>query len=65
MENVRDALGMSMLGSNVLVPIPYFEFRSLNAARIVYLVEEKGGCARYGFAYGILHSGVFIMPIFS
>jgi hypothetical protein len=60
----RDALGL-YLGSNVVVPISHFEFRSLNAARVVYLVEEKGGCARYRFAYGTLCSEVFIMPTFS
>jgi uncharacterized protein (UPF0548 family) len=29
-------------------------FWSLNACRIVYVIEENGACDRYGFAYGTL-----------
>jgi uncharacterized protein (UPF0548 family) len=29
-------------------------FWSLNACRIVYVMEEHGACERYGFAYGTL-----------
>jgi uncharacterized protein (UPF0548 family) len=44
-------------GAVVAVSIRQFGFFSLNAARIVYLVEEssgKEGAMRFGFAYGTL-----------
>lgn len=40
--------------TNVAVLISHFGFWSLNAARIVYVVEDQNACARYGFAYGTL-----------
>ena len=43
-----------MLGTNVAILISHLGFWSLNAARIVYLVEDHGPCERYGFAYGTL-----------
>lgn len=43
-----------MIGANVAILISHFGFWSLNAARIVYLVENHGPCERYGFAYGTL-----------
>jgi uncharacterized protein (UPF0548 family) len=41
-------------GATVAVLISHFGFWSLNAARIVYVLEEHGGLERYGFAYGTL-----------
>jgi uncharacterized protein (UPF0548 family) len=42
-------------GTNVAVLIRHFGFWSLNAARIVYVINESGGpIKRYGFAYGTL-----------
>ena len=34
--------------------ISHFGFWSLNATRIVYVIEEHGTCEKYGFAYGTL-----------
>lgn len=34
--------------------VQHLGFYSLNAARIVYVVDENGPIARYGFAYGTL-----------
>lgn len=42
------------VGTDVGVLINHFGFYSLNFARIVYVVEEHGPVARYGFAYGTL-----------
>lgn len=42
------------VGTNVAVIISHFGFWSLNACRIVYLIEETGGVEKYGFAYGTL-----------
>ncbi len=41
-------------GATVAVLISHFGFWSLNAARIVYVLEEHGGLERCGFAYGTL-----------
>lgn len=41
-------------GTTVAVLARHYGFRSLNAARIVYTVEEHGPVERYGFAYGTL-----------
>ncbi|MGB7562642.1 MAG: DUF1990 domain-containing protein [Candidatus Acidiferrales bacterium] len=38
----------------VAVLISHAGFWSLNACRIVYVLEEHGACERYGFAYGTL-----------
>jgi len=40
--------------TNVAILISHFGFWSLNAARVVYLVEDHGSCEKYGFAYGTL-----------
>jgi uncharacterized protein (UPF0548 family) len=60
-EDVRDAVGAVVLagcsyhlGANVAILISHFGFWSLNAARIVYLIEENSPCEKYGFAYGTL-----------
>jgi uncharacterized protein (UPF0548 family) len=42
------------VGADVAVLVHHFGFYSLNAARIVYVVNEDGPIARYGFAYGTL-----------
>jgi uncharacterized protein (UPF0548 family) len=41
-------------GTTVAVVIKHFGFWSLNACRIVYVLEEQGDIQRYGFAYGTL-----------
>jgi len=42
------------IGTMVAVVIRHFGFWSLNACRIVYVLEESGALRRYGFAYGTL-----------
>lgn len=42
------------VGNNVAVLARHFRFWSLNACRIVYLLEEKADIERRGFAYGTL-----------
>jgi uncharacterized protein (UPF0548 family) len=41
-------------GATVGILVRHLGFWSLNACRIVYLIEEKGEVERYGFAYGTL-----------
>jgi uncharacterized protein (UPF0548 family) len=41
-------------GATVAVVIPHLGFWSINACRIVYLIEEHGSLEKYGFAYGTL-----------
>lgn len=41
-------------GRDVAVLVHHFGFCSLNAARVVYVVDEDGPIARFGFAYGTL-----------
>jgi uncharacterized protein (UPF0548 family) len=41
-------------GSTVGVLVSHFGLWSMNACRIVYVVEEHGSAERYGFAYGTL-----------
>jgi uncharacterized protein (UPF0548 family) len=41
-------------GASVAVLVSHLGFWSLNACRIVYVIEEQGACERYGFAYGTL-----------
>ena len=43
-------------GADIAVLIRHFGFVSLNAARIVYVVNEEGPVKRFGFAYGTLAS---------
>ena len=42
------------VGSSIAVSIDHFGFHSLNACRIVYVVDEDGPIKRFGFAYGTL-----------
>ena len=51
LEPSRPALEV---GSNVAVLFRHFGFWSLNACRIVYVVDEQGPLTRAGFAYGTL-----------
>lgn len=41
-------------GTTVAIVVRHFGFWSLNAARIVHVIEEKGDLDRFGFAYGTL-----------
>jgi uncharacterized protein (UPF0548 family) len=43
-----------MPGTDVAVVVSHLGFWSLNACRIIYVVEEHGLTERYGFAYGTL-----------
>ena len=42
------------VGTEVVVSVHHFRFYSLNACRIVYVVDEDGPVHRFGFAYGTL-----------
>jgi uncharacterized protein (UPF0548 family) len=42
------------VGMDVAILVQHLGFFSLNASRIVYVVDENGPIARYGFAYGTL-----------
>ena len=42
------------VGATVAILVQHFGFYSLNAARIVYVVNDDGPISRYGFAYGTL-----------
>jgi uncharacterized protein (UPF0548 family) len=42
------------VGTDVAVSVHHFGFYSLNACRIVYVVDEEGPMKRFGFAYGTL-----------
>jgi uncharacterized protein (UPF0548 family) len=41
-------------GMTVAVRVRHYGFWSLNAARIVYAIDEEGPVVRFGFAYGTL-----------
>ncbi|CAN5320585.1 DUF1990 domain-containing protein [soil metagenome] len=42
------------IGQTVAILVKHFEFYSLNAARIVYVINETRSLQRFGFAYGTL-----------
>lgn len=42
------------VGTDVAVEVRHYGFCSLNACRIVYVINEPGAVWRYGFAYGTL-----------
>jgi uncharacterized protein (UPF0548 family) len=42
------------LGADVAVVISHLGFWSMNACRIVYVIDEHGSSEKYGFAYGTL-----------
>ena len=39
-------------GTTVAIVVRHFGFWSMNAARIVYLIDENGDVEKFGFAYG-------------
>ena len=41
-------------GATVAISVEHLGFHPLNAARIVYVVDDDGPIWRYGFAYGTL-----------
>ena len=43
-----------LVGTDVAVSVHHFGFYSLNACRVVYVVDEEGPIKRFGFAYGTL-----------
>ena len=47
------------VGNVVAILVKHFGFYSLNAARIVYVIDETGPAMKFGFAYGTLpdHAG--------
>ncbi len=46
------------VGEVVAIVTSHFGFWSLNACRIVYLIDENGSVRKFGFAYGALSSHV-------
>ncbi len=42
------------VGATVAVVVRHFGFWSINACRIVYMIDERGETERFGFAYGTL-----------
>ena len=46
--------GPIQVGTDVAVSVRHFGFYSLNACRIVYVVDERDPVQRFGFAYGTL-----------
>ena len=46
------------MGSVVAILTRHFGFWSLNACRVVYLIDEDGPVKKFGFAYGTLSSHV-------
>lgn len=42
------------VGSTVAVVAQHYGFWSLNASRVIYVVDDRGAPLRYGFAYGTL-----------
>ena len=45
-----------IVGATIGVLINHLGFWSLNANRIVYVIEEQGAIEKYGFAYGTLRA---------
>ena len=61
MANVQHAMGEPpfssapiQVGTDVAVSVHHFGFYSLNACRIVYIVDDDDPMKRFGFAYGTL-----------
>lgn len=52
--SVHPATAPIAAGTTVAVRVRHFGLWSLNAARIVYVIEDEGPVVRYGFAYGTL-----------
>ena len=52
--NLHWASAPIQVGTDVAVSVRLFGFYSLNACRIVYVVDEESPVKRFGFAYGTL-----------
>jgi uncharacterized protein (UPF0548 family) len=52
--NLHWASAPIQVGTDVAVSVRHFGFYSLNACRIVYVVDEESPVTRFGFAYGTL-----------
>jgi uncharacterized protein (UPF0548 family) len=52
--NLHSSSAPIQVGTDVAVSVHHFGFYSLNACRIVYLVDEDDPMKRFGFAYGTL-----------
>jgi uncharacterized protein (UPF0548 family) len=52
--NLHFASAPIQVGTDVAVSLHHLGFFSLNACRIVYVVDEEGPIKRFGFAYGTL-----------
>ena len=52
--NLHRASAPIQVGTDVAVLVRHFGFYSLNACRIVYVVDEESPVKRFGFAYGTL-----------
>jgi uncharacterized protein (UPF0548 family) len=52
--HLRWASAPILVGTDVAVSAHHLGFYSLNACRIVYVVDEKSPAMRFGFAYGTL-----------
>ena len=52
--NLHWASAPIQVGTDVAVSVRHFGFYSLNACRIVYVVDEDSPVKRFGFAYGTL-----------
>jgi uncharacterized protein (UPF0548 family) len=52
--NLHWASAPIQVGTDVAVSVRHFGFYSLNACRIVYVIDEESPVKRFGFAYGTL-----------
>ena len=52
--NLHSPSCLIQVGTDVAVSVHHFGFYSLNACRIVYIVDEDDPMKRLGFAYGTL-----------
>jgi len=52
--NLHWASASIQVGTDVAVSVRHFGFYSLNACRIVYVIDEESPVKRFGFAYGTL-----------
>jgi uncharacterized protein (UPF0548 family) len=52
--NLHRAKAPIQVGTDVAVSVRHFGLYSLNACRIVYIVDEESPMKRFGFAYGTL-----------
>ena len=52
--NLHSSSAPIQVGTDVAVSVHHFGFYSLNACRIVYIVDDDDPVKRFGFAYGTL-----------